>query len=128
VSVLLVEAPKWLHTLLGDDLRDRAGSNSSATFTDSEPESFLHRDRGDQLDLHRDVVTRHKHLYAFRQRCHASHVGRPEVELGTIATEERGVTSTLLLRQNVGLRLELGVRGDRTRAWREPARAQYPLA
>src|SRR6204780_4320166 len=42
-------------------------------------------------------------------------VGGAEVELRPVVGEERGVTTALLLGQDVGLSLELGVRLDRTR-------------
>jgi hypothetical protein len=42
-------------------------------------------------------------------------VGRAEVELRTVAVEERRVTAALFLRQDVDLGLELRVRGDRAR-------------
>ena len=61
-----------------------------------------------------DVVTRHSHLGALGQLDRTGNVGGTEVELRTIAIEERGVTATLLLGQNVDLAGELGVRGNRT--------------
>ena len=64
---------------------------------------------------HLHVVARHHHLHAFRQLAGAGHVGRAEVELRTVALEERRVTATLVLRQHVHLGLELGVRRDRAR-------------
>src|SRR5438094_117265 len=36
-----------------EDLRHTTGTDGAATFTDREAESFLHRDRLDQLDRHR---------------------------------------------------------------------------
>ena len=38
------------------DLDDDAGTNGTAAFTDSEAEALLDSDRGDQLDLHVDVI------------------------------------------------------------------------
>jgi len=66
-----------------------------------------------QLDLECDVVARHHHLRAFRQLRRSRHVRRAEVELRTIAIEERRMTTTLFLRQHVDLALELGVRRNR---------------
>ena len=65
--------------------------------------------------VHRHVVARHHHLGALRQRHHARHVRRAEVELRTVVGEERRVPAALLLRQDVGLGLELLVRLDRAR-------------
>ena len=45
----------------------------------------------------------------------AGHVGGPEVELRTVAVEERGVTAALFAGQDVDLSFELGVRGDAAR-------------
>ena len=67
-----------------------------------------------QLDAHVRVVTRHNHVLALGQVHDTGDVGRPEVELRTVVVEERRVPATLILRKDVGLRLELRVRGDRT--------------
>ena len=68
-----------------DDACYNTGCNRTAAFTDSEAESLLHCDRSDQGDLHADVVTRHNHLYAFRQLDRSRYVRCTEIELGTIA-------------------------------------------
>ena len=60
------------------------------------------------------MVTRHSHLGALGELDRTGNVGGTEVELRTITIEERGVTATLLLGQNVDLAGELGVRGNRT--------------
>ena len=78
----------------------------------------------DQLDHHLDVVARHHHLHAFRQLARARHVRRAEVELRTVALEERRVTAALFLRQHVHLGLELRVRRDRARLAPAPGRAR----
>src|ERR1700679_1807881 len=95
--------------------RNRSGADGSAAFADREAETLLHRHRRMQLDLQADVVSRHHHLGACRQLRRARHVRRPEVELRTIAVEERRMTTALFLRQHVDLTLELGVRRDRPR-------------
>ena len=43
-------------------IRNRTGTDCAAAFADSKSQSFLHGDRGDQFDLHCDVVARHDHL------------------------------------------------------------------
>src|SRR5438132_1933063 len=103
----------WATTLL-DHLDGYAGSDRAATFTDCEAHPLLDRDRGDELDLHVDVVARHHHLGAFRQLDLAGHVGGPDVELRPVALEERRVATALLLGQDIDLRIELGMRLDRT--------------
>ena len=60
------------------------------------------------------MVTRHSHLGALGELDRTGNVGGTEVELRTITIEERGVTTALLLGQNVDLAGELGVRGNRT--------------
>src|SRR5262245_7876653 len=82
--------PTVLKRLLRD-LRDDAGADRLATLTDGETQPLFHRNRADQLHLHLDVVARHDHLHAFRQLHKSRHVRRAEVELRTIALEERCV-------------------------------------
>src|SRR3954454_20554854 len=103
------------YKLLLDDLGHRAGADGAAAFTNGEPESLVHSDRRNQLDLELHVVARHHHLGTGRQLGHTRNVGGPEVELRTIAVEEGSVTSAFILRQYVNLTLELLVRLDRTR-------------
>src|SRR5436190_14883600 len=101
--------------ILFNNLRNRSGSNSSSAFADGEAEAFFHGDRGDELDLHLDVVARHDHLDAGGQVCDTGDVRCPEVELRTIARKERRVTAAFFLREDIGLGLELRVRRDRAR-------------
>src|SRR5690606_30655030 len=115
--------PSWQTLLAGtkrraclfDDGGDDAGADGAPAFADGEAQALVHRDRRDQVDLHRHVVAGHHHLRAFRQRHRPGHVRRPEIELRTVVPEERRVPAALLLRQHVALALELRVRRDRTR-------------
>src|SRR5580693_8208246 len=86
-----------------------------AAFADREAETFLHGDRIDQRADDPDVIARHHHLDALRKIQAPGDVGGAEVELRPITLEERGVTSTLFLAQDIDLALELGVRLDRAR-------------
>src|SRR3546814_2629139 len=52
---------------------------------------------------------------ALRQRHRTGDVRGPEVELRTVALEERRVAAALVLAQHVHLGLEVGVRGDAAR-------------
>src|SRR5690606_1945489 len=97
------------------DLGDLAGAHGPATLTDGELQALFHGDGLDELHLHLGVVTRHDHLGALGEGHDAGHVRRAEVELRAVVVVERGVTATLVLGQDVGLGLELGVRGDRAR-------------
>ena len=90
-----------LHLL--DDGGNGACTNGTATLTDSETQTLLHSDRVDQLDGHLNVVTRHAHLNAFGQLANTGNVSSSEVELRTVVVEERSMTATLVLGQNVYL-------------------------
>src|SRR5689334_768862 len=79
---------------LFDDLSHLTGTNGTATFTDSEFQTFLHRDGSDQLNQQVHVITRHNHFYAFRQHALTCYVRSTEVELRTVFVEERSVTAT----------------------------------
>src|SRR5258708_38795152 len=78
------------------DRGDRAGADSAAAFANREAHALLDGDRGDQLDVHLDVVARHAHLHALGQADVAGHVGGADVELGTVPGEERRGAGALL--------------------------------
>lgn len=101
---------------LDENLGHNARTDRSATFTDSEAEVFVHGDRHfrQQFDGYLDVIARHTHFDTFGQRQASGHVRRAEVELRLVAAEERGVPSAFVLRQDVNVSFELGVRGDAT--------------
>src|SRR5690349_22649852 len=90
-----------------DNLRDDAGADGAAAFANCEAHLLFHGDRRDELDGDRDVVARHNHFRTFGELDGARHVGGAEVELRTIVREERRVTATLFLIQDVGLSREL---------------------
>src|SRR5215212_5091579 len=99
--------------VLLEDLDDPAGADGAATLTDGEPEALLHGDGLDELHRHLGVLAVHDNTGNDDKAKHAGHVRRPEVELGTVVVEERRVTATLVLREDVDRTLEVGVRGDR---------------
>src|SRR3954447_7671943 len=76
------------------NLRNDARADRLAAFTNRKAQAVLHRDRADQIDRHFDVVAGHDHLDARRQLHCTRHVRRPEIELRTIALEERGMSAT----------------------------------
>ena len=82
---------------------DDAGTHGTATLTDSETQTVLDGDGGDQLHVHVDVIAGHAHLGALGQGDDAGNVGGTEVELGTIVVEERGMTAAFFLLQDVTL-------------------------
>src|SRR5512144_1722912 len=98
-----------------DHLGDNAGAHGPAALTDGEAKALVHRNRRDQLHAARHIVARHHHLDALGELHHSRHVRRPEIELRTVAVEERRVPPALFLRQDVRLRLELRVRRDAPR-------------
>src|SRR5690606_7812207 len=106
--------------LSGDNLGNHAGANGTAAFADSEAQTFFHGDRSDQGNNQLDVVARHDHLHAFGQFAGTGHVSGTEVELRTVALEERGVTTTFVLAQYVDFGYELGVRHDGARLGQNP--------
>src|SRR6476661_10356775 len=98
-----------------NDLGNRARADRAAALADSEAGALLECHRRKQLTGDRRVVARHHHFHALGQLQRAGDVGRPDVELRTVAVEERGVAAALFLREHVDLTLELGVRQDRSR-------------
>src|SRR5438094_8734419 len=100
---------------LGEHLRYDARSNGVPAFADGESESFFECDRGPERDLEIDVITRDDHLAALRQLHVTGDVGRPHVELGPVAVEERRVPAALFLGEDVDLGVELRVRFHRAR-------------
>src|SRR5690606_9847913 len=100
--------------VLLDDLGYNARTNGTTTFADREAQTVFHRDGGDQGNYQGHVVTRHNHLGTFRQFTRTGYVSATDVDLRTIALEERRVTTTFFLGQNVHFTLELGVRLDGT--------------
>ena len=78
-------------------------SYCTSTLTDSECKTLLHSYWMDELDCHLYVITRHAHLCTSRQVANTSNVSCTEVELRSVVVEERCMTATLVLCQNVNL-------------------------
>src|SRR5690606_9677525 len=98
-----------------DDLGNHAGTNGTATFANREAQTVFHGDRSEQGDIQFNVDARHNHYHAFRQLAGTGHVSSTEVELRTVAFEERSVTTAFILAQHVHFSFELGVRLDGAR-------------
>ena len=92
------------------DLGDDAGTDGTATLTDSETQALLDGDGGDQLNVHDDIVAGHAHIGALGQGDDAGDVSGTEVELRTVVVEEGGMTAAFLLGQDVNLASKLGQR------------------
>jgi len=97
---------------LSQDISYNTGANSTPTFTDSEAQAFVHRDGGNQLNHHLDVITRHNHFNPFRQLTSASNIRSTEVELGTIAFKKWRMTTTFVFAQDIDFRLKFCMRVD----------------
>src|SRR5579862_2388695 len=104
-----------LSSLFRQDLGHASRAHGTSAFTNGEPHRLFHGDRCDQFDFHLYVVARHDHFHARRQLRDARDIRRTEVELRTIAVEERCVTTALFLAQYIYLGLELFVRLDGSR-------------
>ena len=91
--------------LLFNDFSDDTGTNCTSTLTDSEMKFFLHGDRCNQLNIHCSVITRHNHFHTLCQLNRPSHISCSEVELRTITSEERCMTSTFFFGENVNFAL-----------------------
>src|SRR6185312_11987572 len=114
--------------LLLQNFSDDAGTDGAAAFANGEPETLVHRDRRYQLDRHLDVVARHHHLHTLGQLHTPRHVSRAEVELRTVALEERRMPATLFLGQHVHLGLKLRVRRNAARLGQHHAALDVFLA
>ncbi len=81
-----------------------------------ETQTVVHYDRVDQGNNHFDKTRSAYYLYAFPAvRWYQSRRGSTEVELRTVAFEERSMTAAFIFGQNVHFRFELGVRLDGAR-------------
>src|ERR1700693_2385842 len=114
----------WAMTLL-DHLGGDARADGAATLADGEAHLLFDGDWRDQLDLHRDVVARHHHLGTFGQLDLTGHVRGPHVELRAVTLEERRGAAALFLGEDVDLRVELGVRLDRSRLGQDLAALDF---
>ena len=99
----------------GENLGNDTRTDGSATLTDSETQTLFASDGGNQLDSHINVIARTAHLNALGELDGAGNVGGSEIELRTVACEERLLTTAFLLGQNVNVTNELSVRMNRTR-------------
>src|ERR1700722_15432161 len=111
----LLPAVQHKPSILLENLCNDTGTNRTAAFTDSEAQTFFHRDRSNQLHRDRHVVARHNHFLVLRQLDRTRYVRGTEVELRAIVVEERRVTTAFVLAQHIHFSREVRVRRDRTR-------------
>ena len=90
-----------------------ASANGSAAFANRESLTFFHRNRGNQLNIHQNVVTRHHHFRTLRQLTATRHIRRLKKELRLVTLEKWRMTAAFVFRQNVNLALKLRMRRDR---------------
>ena len=109
--MMMVPFSSGYYTLL-NDFSYNTGANSTAAFANREAETFFDGDGGDEGAVHLNVVTRHAHLNTFWQGYDAGYVGCPEVELGTVAVKERGVTAAFFFGQYVYFGFVVSMRFD----------------
>ena len=81
-----------------ENFGNNAGADRSAAFANCEAQSLFDSDGGDELDGDGGVVAGHNHINAFLQLDGAGNVRGTEIELRTIAVEERAVTSCAMRR------------------------------
>ena len=70
---------------------------------DGEAVLLVHGYRVDEGDLHLDMIARHDHLDRLGELDGSGDVGGSEVELRTVAVEERSVAAALLLVEDIDL-------------------------
>ena len=100
-----------LHLL--DDGGNGACTNGTATLTDSETQTLLHSYRCGSAQRSSDTLSPGMHISTPSGSSHnTGNVSSSEVELRTVVVEERSMTATLVLGQNVYLTGELVMRGD----------------
>src|SRR3989338_3482629 len=114
VGMLLVGTWLLVDRKLRGNFRDDAGADRLAAFADSEVLFLFERDRGGELHFEGDRVARHHHLLPLRERHLARHVRRADIELRLVAREERRVTTSFVLAEDIHLSVKVGVRRDRT--------------
>jgi len=78
--------------LLLDDLGNHTCADGTTAFADREAQTFFHRDRVDQIHRDADVVAASPFRFLPAIQPHRSR-RRAEVELRTVALEERGMTA-----------------------------------
>ncbi len=90
-------------------------TNGTATFADSELETLVDSNGGDEFNLDLDVIARHNHLDSLGESDLTGHIQCTDEELGTIVVVERSVTTAFLFLEDVDLSCELGVGSDALR-------------
>src|ERR1035437_7065337 len=71
-----------------------SGAYGSATFTDSETETYINSNRIDKVNCNSNIITWHHHFCSFRKCNLTSYIKRSNVELRTVFIMEGSVSST----------------------------------
>ena len=98
--------------LLLNDLGDDSSSDSPSSLPHVEPQTLLHSNGRDELDVERGIISRHNHFGSLLEVEGPGDVRGTEEELGSVIAEEGGVPPSLVLGEHVALRLELLSGGD----------------
>ena len=99
---------------LVENLGDLTRTYRTATFADSEAETYVESHGVDEFNRDFHVVTGHYHFNAFGEVNFTRAVHRAEIELGTVLVTEGSVTTTFFLLEDVDRSLELLVGLDNT--------------
>ena len=99
-----------MHDKSVEDFGDDAGADRSATFADRKTQALFHRNRAISVTTIFTLSPGITISTPSGKLTRTRHIRRTEVKLRTVALEERRVTTTFILRQNVNLSLKLGVR------------------
>src|SRR5690606_36620053 len=102
--------PKSSQIMLRNDLGNNSCTNGASTFTDCESQAFLDRYWNDQFYIHSNVVTRHNHFLALWQSNFTGYIGSSKIELRSVSLQERSMSSTFVLLQDIYLSLEFNMR------------------
>src|SRR5438874_13061938 len=66
-ATLPIELLAFFLGKLVENIADATRADGFSALANSETNGLLHRDRRDQFDFNRDVITRHDHFHAFGQ-------------------------------------------------------------
>src|SRR3990167_9482626 len=100
-AALPIELLAYITPVLLDNFRDNTSTHGTTAFTYRKPQPFFHRHRRNQLNHQAYIITRHHHLYTFRQENLSRHIRSPALKLRPISLEKRRMTPPFLFRQNI---------------------------
>src|SRR5262249_3023176 len=96
----------------GNHIAYAPSPNVAAAFAVGEALALFHRYRRDNVNLDRDIITRHHHLNPLGKSNGARYVSCPEVELRSIIRKKWSMPAAFILGQDVNLRFKLRMRSN----------------